>query len=451
MATAVPRWHATARFDDARTARSAIVDRVTAAVERSFHACDCQVILAVSGGLDSMVLLDAASRALPDAVTAVATFDHASGPHARVATDFVRREAERRGLRTLVGRAHRAEQTEAGWRAARWDFLRETARDEGARVATAHSADDHVETVCMRILRGSGARGLAGLHARSGVLRPLLDFSRGDLTGYAAAAGVEYLEDPTNSSVAFFRNRVRRDLLPAIARVQPEFANEMRRLSGEAAVVRNTLDGIAEMLSTRSPRGGIEIELAILGEMGPKGLAALAPALAARAGVVLDRRGTTRLSEFILSGRTGARIQLSGAAEVVRSRDRIAIRRTVIPVAPGSVAALSNATVIGRWRLRRVEDVDPNDLWAAPLPADQALTVRGWRAGDRMRAAGSRAARRVKRFFSDAGIPGPERAGWPVVLVDGEIVWIPGVRRSDAATDRSGRPVLRYRCERNDV
>jgi tRNA(Ile)-lysidine synthase len=57
----------------------------------------------------------------------------------------------------------------------------------------------------------------------------------------------------------------------------------------------------------------------------------------------------------------------------------------------------------------------------------------------------------VKRFFGDAGIVGPDREGWPVVLADGEIVWIPGVRRSDAATDRSGRPVLQYRCERNDL
>jgi hypothetical protein len=60
----------------------------------------------------------------------------------------------------------------------------------------------------------------------------------------------------------------------------------------------------------------------------------------------------------------------------------------------------------------------------------------------------SGAPRRVKRFFGDARIPGMDRAGWPVVLAAGEIVWIPGVRRSDAATDRSGRPGVRYVCER---
>src|SRR5688500_19934692 len=59
-------------------------------------------------------------------------------------------------------------------------------------------------------------------------------------------------------------------------------------------------------------------------------------------------------------------------------------------------------------------------------------------------------ARRVKRYFSDAHVAGPDRAGWPVVTVDGEIVWIPGIRRSDAATVRSGRPVVGYACERSE-
>ena len=92
--------------------------------------------------------------------------------------------------------------------------------------------------------------------------------------------------------------------------------------------------------------------------------------------------------------------------------------------------------------------VQREDLWVADLPADRRLSVRAWRPADRMRPRTRGAARRVKRFFGDAQIPGPSRAGWPVVLADDEIVWIPGVRRSDAASERSGRPVVRYACER---
>ncbi len=89
--------------------------------------------------------------------------------------------------------------------------------------------------------------------------------------------------------------------------------------------------------------------------------------------------------------------------------------------------------------------------WYFPeLPADVPLAVRAWRPGDRMRARAGGTARRVKRFFADARVPGMDRAGWPVVLAAGEIVWIPGVRRSDAATVQPGRPGVRYECDRND-
>jgi tRNA(Ile)-lysidine synthase len=101
---------------------------------------------------------------------------------------------------------------------------------------------------------------------------------------------------------------------------------------------------------------------------------------------------------------------------------------------------------VGGWRFRRTDAESRATERGAWLPADRALTVRAWRAGDRMR--WGEAARRVKRFFADARVPGRDRPGWPVVLAGGEIVWIPGVRRSDAATDRPGQPGVHFLCER---
>src|SRR5688500_6960875 len=144
-------------------------------------------------------------------------------------------------------------------------------------------------------------------------------------------------------------------------------------------------------------------------------------------------------------------MQLSGGGEAELTRGTILLRRGRPGPLPDDEQLLDAMRITAGWSFRRVERVADADPWTASLPAERRLTVRRWRAGDRMHAAGTRSARRVKRFLSDAGISGPDRAGWPVVLADGEIVWIPGVRRSDAATDRSGRPVLRYLCERNDV
>lgn len=409
------------------------------------------VILAVSGGLDSIVLLDAAAKVAHERIAAVATFDHGTGPAARQAVALVQREGDVRRIQVVVGRATHLRRSEAAWRAARWSFLTQAARERGADVVTAHTADDQVETVCMRALRGAGARGLAGLYADSSVIRPLLGLHRADVAAYAAMVGLHHVEDPGNGSPAHLRNRLRNDLLPAIARTTPAFATGMLALARDAAAVRRQLDGIADRISVLAGRGAVSVPLAGMDGIAADGVAALAPALAERAGIVLDRRGTTRLTQFILKSRVGSRIQLSGGGEAVRMDGNVVIRRSTPALWNDQEFPLVPSVVAGAWMFRQVVRSGAGDAWSAALPADCVLTVREWRAGDRMRAAGSPAARRVKRFFSDAGIAGPERIGWPVVLADGEIVWIPGVRRSAAATDRSGRPVLRYRCERNDV
>jgi tRNA(Ile)-lysidine synthase len=101
---------------------------------------------------------------------------------------------------------------------------------------------------------------------------------------------------------------------------------------------------------------------------------------------------------------------------------------------------------LGGWRFRRLETGDAS-LWNAQLPAGVPLLVRPWQPGDRMTPLGAEGPRRVKGLLRDAGIDAARRAGWPVVLAGDEIVWIPGVRRSLAATARSGRPVVHYACE----
>jgi tRNA(Ile)-lysidine synthetase-like protein len=90
------------------------------------------------------------------------------------------------------------------------------------------------------------------------------------------------------------------------------------------------------------------------------------------------------------------------------------------------------------------------DAWTATLPRTSHATVRPWAAGDRLAAAAGHERRRVKRYLSDAGVHGLDRTRWPVVVAGDDVVWIPGVRRSDAATERSGRPVRHYLCERID-
>ena len=186
--------------------------RVAAAAEKA----TAPLVLAVSGGLDSMVLLDAAARVVRSRIAAVATFDHGSGSHSATSAEFVCDEAHARDVPVVSGRGEQLSPAESVWREARWGFLRRVAADFGAVVATAHTEDDQVETVLMRAMRGAGARGLAALYASSDVSRPFIDLSRATLEQYARARDVRWVSDPTNEDLRFFRNRIRRDLLPAL-------------------------------------------------------------------------------------------------------------------------------------------------------------------------------------------------------------------------------------------
>lgn len=418
------------------------------------------LVLAVSGGRDSMALLEAAALAIPERVAAVATFDHGTGPHATAAARLVARRGRALGFAVHRARLRPGQPaTEAAWRRARWDFLGQVARRYEAAVVTAHTRDDQLETVVMRVLRGSGARGLAGMlveppAAPVRVHRPFLGLGREAVGRWAREAGVRWVDDPGNASRRWLRNRVRLDLLPAMERAAPGVGETLLALAAGAADVRRALDACAARLSVVTSEGALVIAVAELAGYDADELAALWPALAARVGLALDRRGTKRVATFTMKGKTGGTVQLSGGFAVVRRPEALVLHRTARrPTAtdtPGvEPQPLRPLLIVGGWRFRPVAAGERrSDAWEAELPGDRPLTVRAWRAGDRMRTRPDGTARRVKRYFGDARVPGMDRAGWPVVLAGDEIVWIPGVRRADAATDRSGGPGVRYVCER---
>jgi len=280
------------------------------------------------------------------------------------------------------------------------------------------------------------------------VARPFIRLARAVIRDYGNARGIPFVEDPSNVSRRYLRNRVRLDLLPAIERIRPRFADEMLALAERAAAWRADVDALVRELVSEGVDGGIiRVAREELATYDSSTLCVLWPAIAARASVTLDRRGTLRLAQFTTSGAPGARMQLSGGVEVFRHRDFFVLRRSS-PRREAAPVSLDGVVRFGEWRFWPVPREEREDVWVADLPADRHLSVRAWRPADRMRPRPRGAARRVKRFFGDAQIPGPSRAGWPVVLADDEIVWIPGVRRSDAASERSGRPVVRYACER---
>jgi tRNA(Ile)-lysidine synthase len=288
-----------------------------------------RVVLAVSGGRDSMALLRAAMNVMRAAVAAVATFDHGTGGHATAAVELVSAVCETYDVPCTAARAPAGTpHTEAAWRLARWRFLRAAAARYGARVVTAHTRDDQLETLIIRILRHAGARGLAGLDADGGVIRPWLAVQRAAVSDYVARHDVAYVDDPSNQSRAFLRNRVRLDLLPALLRARPGLGAELLGVAENAARWRRDVERhVAAAHPARVEVDGMSIAASELAHYDQAALAIVWPVLAARMGLALDRRGMARLAEFTLRGRVGGEIQLSGGVAVQRSTFSFVLRR----------------------------------------------------------------------------------------------------------------------------
>jgi tRNA(Ile)-lysidine synthase len=303
--------------------------QVESAVSAALGDC-AHSVLAVSGGLDSMVLLTAASRLSAGArrgIT-VATFDHGTGKAAGRAAALVARHAFELGFECVTGRASTIGTREEEWRRSRWAFLRQVAYNHTAHVVTAHTRDDQIETVFMRILREAGPRGLAGLYAESEIIRPFLELNRASLAEYARFHCVPFIQDPSNADRKHLRNRIRLDILPSIVARNPGFSEELLALARRSAAWRRSQEDLAGAVEAEPAQdGGLRVSRSSLEGLDADCLRVLWPAIAARASVVMDRRGTHRLAEFTIKGLNGGAIQLSGGVEILMRRDHMLLRR----------------------------------------------------------------------------------------------------------------------------
>ena len=438
---------------EVRQIRAVVADTLGPLVSRG------RVVLAVSGGIDSMVLLDAAVETLDHDRIVIATFDHATGRVAARASALVVERATALRIECARARARGAPTSEAALREARWSFLRRVAASERA-IVTAHTRDDQIETVLMRAMRGAGARGLAGLYARTPTSRPLLGFARTEIARYAETRNLEWIEDPSNTSPCYLRNRLRHDLLPALRAVHPMIDAELLAIAERAAEWRADVDETVDLLIGKRPDPdglveSLDVPVAPLARRAMSQLSVLWPAMAARCGLALDRRAIMRLAAFTQNGRVGSRIQLAGGWDVVRSRAALQLRRRVVEPLLARDLASSRATHWGRWTFcpanaaasgpRKSQAGD--GTWSATLPRDRPLTVREWRPGDAMALRSGARPRKVKRLLSAAGVTGHDRAGWPVVLAGDDIVWIPGVRLRQCASAQPDQSGLAFVCE----
>ena len=424
-----------------------------------------RVLVALSGGLDSTVLLHLLrhTAGLPPLELHAAHLDHRMRPgstdDARWVRGLARAWSVPLACRALASPP--ANETEA--RDARYRFLEEARRQTGChRVVTAHHADDQAETVAYRILRGTGLAGLAGIPRtrEPGLYRPLLSYWKRELADYARASHLRHRPDPTNRSCDIPRNVVRRKLLPlAEQHIAPGARRALHRLARLAdeenrlwrAVVPTLLTG----LEVDRAKGHVSLSRDALLDYDPIVRTRLIRTLAAEVGAPLDAAGTRLAAEFAGSGASGRSVNLSGGAILSRSFERLAICRPdgeiddenargkasfVAVPAPGEGEAegcSGGSRFLARWSTRTPVGGERLSIEALRFP----ILFRGWRPGDRIRLAGG--TRKLKKLFGEARVPRPARGRRPVLAdCDGRILWVPGVARSIEAIPGPQAPVL---------
>ncbi len=173
-------------------------------------------LVAVSGGVDSVVLLDALTKQ-DDLLLVVAHFDHGIRDDSELDLNFVKELAEKYGLKFVSEQGKLGENaSEEKARKARYDFLKKVVNQTGADgIVTAHHEDDVIETALINLSRGTGRKGLSSLGSSSEIIRPLLHYKKDQIIDYAKENNLEWREDSTNQSDKYLRNRIRQRLSTA--------------------------------------------------------------------------------------------------------------------------------------------------------------------------------------------------------------------------------------------
>jgi tRNA(Ile)-lysidine synthase len=429
------------------------------------------VVVALSGGLDSAVLLHLLRFRVPDLDLRLfaAHFDHRMRASSHADADWVSGLCRAWQVPLERGATSVALRSEAQARAARYDFLRAAVRQQDAALlATGHHADDQAETVLFRIVRGTGIAGLRGIAEKRGALiRPLLPFHRAELAGYATACRLGWREDPTNRLLRYARNRIRHEILPRLEEIAPGAADALVGLAASAREIEEGWDWVLDRCETESIReqnaSSIELARPVLLSYHPALRARLLRRGVGKLGGRLDRTGTGLALEFISSGASGTGIQIRGGLRLEREFDRIRIRRAGAGPGPAErpliipeAAAGAGAAVVGgrvfrlRWSYESgaetAETVDRRaDASGAsfdPTALRFPLVVRGWNAGDRIRlAAGTK---KLKKLFGERRIGRSSRARIAVLAdAEGRVLWAHGVARAAVAEPKPGGPVFR--------
>lgn len=379
-----------------------------------------KVIAAVSGGADSVAMLFALyllRDELGITLEAAHFNHHLRGAESDWDEAFVTDFCGRYGIPLHLGSGRIVpgkKGLEAAARDARYAFL----RCLPGKIATAHTADDNAETVLMRLIRGTGLKGLGAIAPVSGnVIRPMLTVTRDDVEAFLEEYALPHVEDSSNETDDFLRNRIRHSILPLMRAENPRIGEN---LSAMALLLREDESCLQSMLPEQTP--------------DVSQLKAMEPALRRRAlERFLKAQGVRepeqihilQAEQLLYHWSPSAAMQFPGGVTIGRQYDRL-VRLECAPELPETRLSVPGETCIGgkRFVSEYATDLEerPDSVLVCPVGA---LTVRSRRSGDTMRLPGG--TRSLKKMYIDRKIPASQRAAVPVLADDRGVLAVFGI------------------------
>ncbi|MCL2559516.1 MAG: tRNA lysidine(34) synthetase TilS [Turicibacter sp.] len=416
------------------------------------HTIVHTIVVATSGGVDSMVLLHLLNELKEqlNVTLVVAHMDHGKREDSVKDAQLVRATAAAYGL--PYEEAALPKQTEAGnfqayAREQRYLFFEDVAnRYETKVVATAHHANDHLETILSRLMRGTTASAsLSGVQpygfvGNLRVIRPLIERSKEELYAYACEVGVRWREDVTNQEDVYTRNRIRHHVVPAMLDESPEVLDHVRYLS-DMAIADEVyfLKQMAPLIidHVERPEGAFKMSLSWLRSLDSSLRWRLLQRLCPR----ISRGALMDLLAFVDQDHASAKLDV-GAGRVAKKNydDFYVLRKQVEPVGDYEFELAMDEPVIlptGEKVIvfdRECEKVKKKEAQVTYLCYNKKslpLKVRNRRAGDRIQLMNQAGHAKVSRVMIDAKVPIDQRDAWPVI-VDAEdvVLWVPGLKKS---------------------
>lgn len=350
---------------------------------------------------------------------------------------------------------------EAG-RRARYEFFRQVAARLGAsRIATAHTRDDHVETVLLNLARGCGISGLAGIpEVRGEIIRPLLPFSRAETRAYCEANGLWTHDDPANTDIDFARARIRHRVLPELAAINPAIVDTVARLAGLADEEDRFLDAQAVhgMEHAEEPLNGRLRFLTLDLEAGfdraklvtlpmpllRRGIRLVVSAL----GGTLDFRQSTLAAEGVAHSATGSITSEGGSVVIEWDPQRVHVGPTDVAAPfryPLTVPGATDSPEFG-WTLEAEAcpnlgarfERDALEVVVDPGQLKGPLHFRSMQDGDAFVPMGFSGTRKLAEMMRGAGLTLAARRRLPIICDILGVVWAPGVSLADRVKAEAG-------------